>query len=68
MAVRQKGDILSVWNSDNTNPDVRFAIGEKLKAILDLEPSCLIEYKHFHTSIADMSTYRYALTEMYCPI
>jgi translation initiation factor 4E len=60
MAVRTKGDILSVWNSDNSNDDVRFAIGEKLKAILDLEPSTMIEYKHFHSSMEDMSTYRHA--------
>lgn len=67
MAVRQKADILSVWNSDNRNPDVRFAIGQKLKEILDLEPSCLIEYKHFHSSIADMSTYRSAKAYVFTP-
>ncbi|KAG5179292.1 putative eukaryotic initiation factor 4E [Tribonema minus] len=61
MAVRSKEDLLSVWNSDNSGNDaVRFAIGEKLKAILDLEPSTMIEYKHFASSMEDMSTYRHA--------
>jgi hypothetical protein len=31
-----------------------------VQAILDLEPSTMIEYKHFSTSMEDMSTYRHA--------
>lgn len=27
MAIRSKEDMISVWNSDNTNEQVRFAIG-----------------------------------------
>mmetsp|Transcript_3011 Transcript_3011/g.4570 ORF Transcript_3011/g.4570 Transcript_3011/m.4570 type:complete len:207 (-) Transcript_3011:73-693(-) len=60
MAIRTKEELLSVWNSDNSNDAIRFAIGEKLKEVLDLEPQTMIEYKHFKTSIEDMSTYRHA--------
>ncbi len=38
---------------------VRFNIGERLKQVLDLEPSTLIEYKHHQIAMQDMSTFRY---------
>lgn len=38
---------------------VRFAIGETLKQVLDLEASTLIEYKHHEVAMQDMSTFRY---------
>lgn len=38
---------------------MRFTIGEKLKQVLDLEPSTLIEYKHHQIAMKDMSTFRY---------
>lgn len=37
---------------------VRFVIGERLKQVLDLEPSTLIEYKHHEVAMQDMSTFR----------
>lgn len=37
---------------------VRFIIGEKLKHVLDLEPSTLIEYKHHQIAMQDHSTFR----------
>ena len=53
-------DLLSVWNADNRNEEIRFRIGEKMKMILDLEPSTVIEYKHHAESMTDMSTFRNA--------
>lgn len=38
---------------------MRFNIGERLKQVLDLEPSTLIEYKHHQIAMQDMSTFRY---------
>lgn len=37
---------------------VRFTIGERLKQVLDLEASTLIEYKHHEVAMQDMSTFR----------
>ena len=45
---------------DNSNDEVRFHIGEKMKQILDLEPSTMIEYKHHESSMRDMSSFRNA--------
>lgn len=53
-------DLLSVWNKDNRNEEVRFRIGEKMKLVLDLESSTVIEYKHHAISMQDMSTFRNA--------
>ncbi|CAN0159607.1 unnamed protein product [Scytosiphon promiscuus] len=64
MAIRSREDLLSVWNEDNSNEQVRFNIGERLKQVLDLEPSTLIEYKHHQTAMQDMSTFRNA--KAYC--
>ena len=44
--------------SDDPWMQVRFIIGEKLKQVLDLEPSTLIEYKHHQVAIQDHSTFR----------
>lgn len=60
VCIRRSEDLLSVWNGDNRNDEVRFRIGEKLKEILDLEPSTIIEYKHHAESMNDMSTFRNA--------
>uniref|UniRef100_A0A6V1NUK3 Uncharacterized protein n=1 Tax=Heterosigma akashiwo TaxID=2829 RepID=A0A6V1NUK3_HETAK len=60
LSVRAREDLLSVWNGDNTNNDVRFLIGEKLKTILGLEENTMIEYKTFKASLQDMSSYRNA--------
>ncbi|CAE7815298.1 NCBP [Symbiodinium microadriaticum] len=51
---------------DNTNDEVRFHIGEKMKQILDLEPSTMIEYKHHASSMRDMSSFRNAKGTFSC--
>jgi translation initiation factor 4E len=60
ISIRTKDDLISVWNADNRNEDTKFHIGEKMKQILDLEPSTIIEYKSHAVSMQDMSTYRNA--------
>lgn len=60
VCIRRQEDLLSVWNTDNRNDEIRFRIGEKLKEILDLEPSTMIEYKHHAESMQDLSTFRNA--------
>eukprot|EP01041_Mallomonas_annulata_P003075 gene3075-6032_t len=60
VSIRSREDLISVWNADNRNEEIRFRIGERLKAILDLEPSTMIEYKHHASSMQDMSTFRNA--------
>lgn len=60
VCIRRNEDLLSVWNADNRNPDIRFNIGEKLKRILDLEPATIIEYKNHSESMQDRSTFRNA--------
>lgn len=60
LCIRRNEDLLSVWNVDNRNDEIRFKIGEKMKKILDLEPSTIIEYKHHAESMQDMSTFRNA--------
>ncbi|KAJ1430396.1 eukaryotic initiation factor 4E putative [Ochromonadaceae sp. CCMP2298] len=60
LCIRRNEDLLSVWNADNRNDEVRFKIGEKMKFILDLEPQTIIEYKHHSESMQDMSTFRNA--------
>lgn len=60
VCIRKNEDLLSVWNADNRNDEIRFHIGERLKQILDLEPSTIIEYKHHSESMQDKSTFRNA--------
>mmetsp|Transcript_26423 Transcript_26423/g.26673 ORF Transcript_26423/g.26673 Transcript_26423/m.26673 type:complete len:241 (-) Transcript_26423:150-872(-) len=60
VSIRNREDLISVWNADNRNDEIRFKIGEKLKEILELDPSTMIEYKHHSSSLQDMSTFRNA--------
>ena len=60
LALRQQYSLLSVWNVDNTNDEIRFMIGEKLKKILDLDSNTLVEYKAHNVSIQDGSTFKNA--------
>ncbi len=60
VCIRRTEDLISVWNADSRNEDVKFRIGEKLKEILDLEPSTIIEYKFHAESMQDLSTFRNA--------
>lgn len=68
LSIRKSEDLLSVWNQDNSkNPDVRFAIGEKLREILNLDESTQVEYKHFKSAIKDGSSFRNAKPYVYAP-
>jgi len=58
VCIRKAEDLISVWNTDNRNEDIRFGIGEKMKEVLDLEPSTVIEYKEHAESMQDLSTFR----------
>lgn len=58
VCIRKAEDLISVWNSDNRNEEIRFRIGEKMKEVLDLEPSTVIEYKAHAESMQDLSTFR----------
>lgn len=60
ICIRRNEDLISVWNCDNRNDAIRFRIGEKIKQVLDLEPSTVIEYKHHAESMQDLSTFRNA--------
>ena len=60
LCIRKNEDLISVWNSDSRNSDIKFNIGEKMKEILDLESDTVIEYKHHAESIQDMSTFKNA--------
>lgn len=60
VCIRRNEDLISVWNADNRNEEIRFHIGERLKQILDLEPSTIIEYKNHFESMQDRSTFRNA--------
>lgn len=58
VCIRKSEDLISVWNTDNRNENIRFGIGEKMKEVLDLEPSTVIEYKAHAESMQDLSTFR----------
>jgi translation initiation factor 4E len=60
VCIRRVEDLIAVWNADNRVDEIRFRIGEKIKEILDLEPSTILEYKHHAVSMQDMSTFRNA--------
>jgi translation initiation factor 4E len=60
LSIRSKEDFITVWNADNRNDEIRFKIGEKMKEILDLEPSTVIEYKHNANSMVDHSSFKHA--------
>lgn len=57
MARRTKEDMISVWNSANTSFS---SIGDKLREILGLDPSTIVEYKMHKQSLVDGSTFRNA--------
>jgi len=66
LSTRNRADLLSVWNGDNSkNPEVRFNIGEKLRDILNLDESTQVEYKHFKTAMRDGSSFRNAKPYVY---
>jgi translation initiation factor 4E len=55
--IRVKEDVLSVWLADKAP---KFRVGEKLKQILHLGPSTVIEYKNNRSSMKDHSGLRNA--------
>ncbi|KAK8823808.1 hypothetical protein WA538_001100 [Blastocystis sp. DL] len=57
MARRTKEDMISVWNSANTSFST---IGDKLREILGLDPTTIVEYKLHKQSLVDGSTFRNA--------
>jgi len=67
VCIRAREDLLSVWHANKNNEEVRFHIGEKMKSILDLEPSTMIEYKDHARSMEDMSTFRNAKAYVFAP-
>ena len=60
VTTRLREDVLSIWNVDNSNPNIRFIIGEKLRALLNLDESTNVEYKTFRSSIRDKSSFKNA--------
>lgn len=67
VCIRSQTDLLSVWHGDNRNENIRFGIGEKMKSILDLEASTVLEYKDFASSMKDMSSFRNAKAYVFAP-
>jgi len=65
LSTRGREDVLSVWNRDNANINIRFRIGERLKEILNLDESTQVEYKYFSHSLRDGSTFRNAKAYVY---
>lgn len=57
MARRTKEDMISVWNSANTSFST---IGDRLREILGLDPTTIVEYKMHKQSLVDGSTFRNA--------
>lgn len=68
LSIRNREDMLSVWNVDNTNPQVRFNIGERLREILNLDETTQVEYKPFKAAMKDGSSFRNAKTYVYAAI
>jgi len=65
---RENEDIITVWNRDNTQGETRYSIGERLKEILNLDPSTVVEYKFFHMAQKDGSTHANAMKYVYTAI
>ncbi len=57
ICIRKQEDLISVWSADSRNEDIRFGVGQKLKEILDLEPSTIIEYKPNTQAMEDKSSF-----------
>lgn len=65
ISTRAKEDVLSVWNKDNSTPDAKYRIGERLKNILNLGSSTQVEYKLFKSAMVDGSSFRNAKAYVY---
>lgn len=60
VCIRRNEDLLCVWNADSRNKQIQFGIGEKMKQVLELEPSTIINYKHHFQSLQDYSSFKNA--------
>jgi len=67
VTTRLREDVLSIWNLDNSNQNIRFLIGEKLRKILNLDETTNVEYKTFRSSIKDKSSFKNARGYAYAP-
>ena len=56
VSMRKGVDMLCVWLSNNQQ-ELRFAVGEKLKALFHLEQGSVLEYKQNIKSIQQHSTF-----------
>lgn len=65
--IRRNEDLLLVWNTDSRNDNVRFGIGQKMKQILDLEASTVVQYKYAAHCVQDHSTFRNAKAYVFAP-
>ncbi|KAH9976065.1 translation initiation factor eIF 4e-like domain-containing protein [Russula compacta] len=57
ISVRQSEDILSIWNRID-EPKLRERIRDKIRIVLHLPPSTIMEYKSNNDSMADKSSFR----------
>ncbi|KAI0258943.1 translation initiation factor eIF 4e-like domain-containing protein [Gloeopeniophorella convolvens] len=57
ISVRQSEDILSVWNRQD-DPKLRERIRDRIRAVLHLPPTTVMEYKSNNDSMADKSSFR----------
>lgn len=62
VSTRAREDVLSVWSKDNSS---HFAIGEKLKELLNLDESTQVDYKTFRHAIQDGSSFKNAKSYVY---
>ena len=65
VSTRNREDVLTVWNIDNSNPNTRFIIGEKLRELLNLDASTQVDYKTFLSAIQYGSSFKNAQSYMY---
>ncbi|QRV74001.1 eukaryotic translation initiation factor 4E type 2 [Ceratobasidium sp. AG-Ba] len=58
LSVRIQEDILSVWNKEESNPQILERIRETTRRILNLPASAVFEYKSHNESLQDKSSFR----------
>jgi len=62
ISVRQSEDILSVWNRID-EPKLRERIRDRIRTVLHLPPSTIMEYKSNNDSMADKSSFRNSIID-----
>jgi len=63
LSVRSNEDILSVWNRDDKDAEVKARIREGIRRLLGLPPSIVMEYKSNNDSMNDKSSFRTTSTQ-----